>query len=298
MSSACCGWSAPAAGRSAAWSCSRRWRSASAPRRVGIGVGLLLAAGLESLFTSMGLSLPIAGMSLSGGTVIAALIVGVGVTLVAALLPARRATKVAPVAALREAGDAVSRVRLPGRVLRWVTGLVGRPSARVGGSAGRLARTNAMRHPGRTAVHGVGAADRRRAGDGGDGGGQGPAGRLRRARSSGACRRPRWSRRPTAGRRSIPRRAGTVASAPGVTAVSSLAQDGALAFGEEEGVNAVDPGHRERGVRLRPEGGRRGGDRRPRAATARWSTTAGRPSTACGSATRSPSPRPRARSWT
>ena len=32
-----------------------------------------------------------------------------------------------------------------------------------------------------------------------------------------------------------------VASAPGVTAVSSLAQDGALAFGEEEGVNAVDP---------------------------------------------------------
>ena len=62
---------------------------------LGIGAGLLLAAGLESLFTSMGLSLPIAGMSLSGGTVIAAMIVGVGVTLVAALLPARRATKVA-----------------------------------------------------------------------------------------------------------------------------------------------------------------------------------------------------------
>ena len=151
MSSGCCGWSAPAAGRSAARSCSEALAIGLGASALGLGVGLLLASGLEGLFGSMGLSLPIAGMSLSGGTVVAAMLVGVGVTLVAAMLPARRATKVAPVAALREAGDAVSRVRLPGRVLRAVTGLVGRPSARIGGSAGRLARTNAMRHPGRTA---------------------------------------------------------------------------------------------------------------------------------------------------
>ena len=119
---------------------------------LGLGAGLLLAAGLEGLFESMGLGLPIASMSLSGGTVVAALLVGVGVTVVAALMPARRATKVAPVAALREASDAGARVRLPGRVLRALTGLVGRPSARLGGSAGRLARSNAMRHPGRTAA--------------------------------------------------------------------------------------------------------------------------------------------------
>ena len=43
---------------------------------IGLGVGLLLAAGLEGLFGAMGLSLPIAGMSLAGGTVIAALLVG------------------------------------------------------------------------------------------------------------------------------------------------------------------------------------------------------------------------------
>ena len=153
---------------------------------IGLGVGLLLASGLESLFGSMGLSLPIAGMSLTGGTVIAAMLIGVGVTLVAALLPARRATKVAPVAALREAGDAVSRVRLPGRVLRWVTGLVGRPSARFGGSAG-AARAHQRDAPSRPhGVDGVGAADRRRAGDRGDRGGQGSPGRL-----GGLARAPR-----------------------------------------------------------------------------------------------------------
>ena len=207
---------------------------------LGIGAGLLLATGLEGLFTSMGLSLPIAGMSLSGGTVIAALIVGLGVTLAAALLPARRATKVAPVAALREAGDAVSRVRLPGRLLRWVTGLVGRPSARLGGSAGRLARTNAMRHPGRTAATAsallIGVALVTAVTVVAKGLQDVSAGSLERRVQATAvvASADGWTPIDPAVER-------TVASAPGVTAVSSLAQDGALAFGEEEGVNAVDP---------------------------------------------------------
>jgi putative ABC transport system permease protein len=207
---------------------------------LGVGAGLLLAIGLESLFTSMGLSLPIAGMSLSGGTVVAAMIVGVGVTLLASLLPARRATKVAPVAALREAGDAVSRVRLPGRVLRWLTGLVGRPSARVGGSAGRLARTNAMRHPGRTAATAsallIGVALVTAVTVVAKGLEDVSAGSLERRVQATAvvASADGWTPIDPAIER-------TVASAPGVTAVSSLAQDGALAFGEEEGVNAVDP---------------------------------------------------------
>jgi putative ABC transport system permease protein len=119
---------------------------------IGLAAGLLLASGLEGLFRSMGLSLPIAGLALSGGTIVAALLVGTGVTLVAALLPARRATRVPPVAALREADPGSGRLRLPGRVLRALTGFVGQPSARLGGSAGSLARRNAMRHPGRTAA--------------------------------------------------------------------------------------------------------------------------------------------------
>jgi putative ABC transport system permease protein len=207
---------------------------------IGLGVGLLLASGLESLFGAMGVSLPIASMSLSGGTVIAAMLIGVGVTLVAALLPARRATKVAPVAALREAGDAVSRVRLPGRVLRWVTGLVGRPSARVGGSAGRLARSNAMRHPGRTAATAsallIGVALVTAVTVVAKGLQDVSAGSLERRVQATAVvgSTDGWTPIDPAIERAV-------ASVPGVTAVSSLAQDGALAFGDEEGVNGVDP---------------------------------------------------------
>jgi putative ABC transport system permease protein len=207
---------------------------------LGLGAGLLLASGLESLFDSMGLSLPIASMSLSGGTIVAALLVGVGVTLLAALMPARRATRVAPVAALREAGDAESRVRLPGRVLRAVTGLVGRPSARVGGSAGRLARTNAMRHPGRTAATAsallIGVALVTAVTVVAKGLEEVSTGSLERRVQATAVvsAADGWSPIDPALERAV-------ASAPGVEAVTSLRQDGALAFGEEEGVNAVDP---------------------------------------------------------
>jgi putative ABC transport system permease protein len=206
---------------------------------LGLGAGLLLASGLESLFSSMGMSLPISGMSLSGGTVIAAMIVGIGVTLVAAMLPARRATKVAPVAALREAGDAVSRVRLPGRVLRWVTGLVGRPSARIGGSAGRLARTNAMRHPGRTAATAsallIGVALVTAVTVVAKGLQDVSAGSLERRVQATAIvgATDGWSPIDPAVERAL-------WTVPGVKGTTSLRQDGALAFGEEEGVNAVD----------------------------------------------------------
>jgi putative ABC transport system permease protein len=207
---------------------------------LGLGAGLLLASGLEGLFESMGLSLPIAAMSLGGGTVIAALLVGVGVTVVAALLPARRATKVAPVAALREAADAGARVRLPGRVLRAATGLVGRPSARLGGSAGQLARGNAMRHPGRTAATAsallIGVALVTAVTVVANGLQDVSTGSLERRVQATAvvAAADGWSPIDPAVERAV-------ASVPGVDAITSLRQDGALAFGEEEGVNAVDP---------------------------------------------------------
>jgi putative ABC transport system permease protein len=207
---------------------------------VGLAAGVLLASGLEGLFDAMGLGLPIAGLSLTGGTVIAGLLVGVGVTMLAALLPARRATKVAPVAALREAADAGARVRLPGRVLRAATGLVGRPSARLGGSAGRLARSNAMRHPGRTAATAsallIGVALVTAVTVVATGLKDVSTGSLdRRVQATAVVAAvDGWSPIDPAVERAV-------ASAPGVEAVSSLRQDGALAFGQEEGVNAVDP---------------------------------------------------------
>jgi putative ABC transport system permease protein len=207
---------------------------------VGIGAGLALAAGLDSVFTSMGLGLPMAAMSLSGGTVVAALLVGTLVTLVAAMLPARRATKVAPVAALRDAADAGGRVRLPGRAVRALTGLIGRPAAAIGGSAGTLARSNAMRHPGRTAVTAsallIGVALVTAVTVIAQGLKDVSAGSLERRVQATAVitNADGWSLIDPAVERAA-------AGAPGVTAVTSVRQDGALAFGQEEGVNGVDP---------------------------------------------------------
>jgi putative ABC transport system permease protein len=69
---------------------------------VGIGVGILVAAGLKTLLAAFGFELPGGGIVLTPSTVIISLVAGVGVTLVAAISPARRAGKVPPVAAMRE----------------------------------------------------------------------------------------------------------------------------------------------------------------------------------------------------
>lgn len=68
---------------------------------VGIGTGVLLAIGLRSLMNSLGFGLPSLEIIISGRTIVAALIVGIGVTLLASLSPARRAATVPPVAAMR-----------------------------------------------------------------------------------------------------------------------------------------------------------------------------------------------------
>jgi putative ABC transport system permease protein len=69
---------------------------------VGIGLGILVAAGLKTLLATFGFELPGGGIVLTATTVVISLVAGVGVTLVAAISPARRAGKVPPVAAMRE----------------------------------------------------------------------------------------------------------------------------------------------------------------------------------------------------
>jgi putative ABC transport system permease protein len=68
----------------------------------GLFLGLLLAKGLFSLFNSIGFTLPNTGIVFATRTVIVSLLVGILVTLIASLRPAIRATRVPPIAAVRE----------------------------------------------------------------------------------------------------------------------------------------------------------------------------------------------------
>ncbi len=89
---------------------------------LGLAGGVGLAKGINALFKSFGIDLPNTGTVLLGRTIIVALVVGMVVTLVAALAPALRATRVTPMAALQDAEQ--SGVRRHGRVVTAVALLV------------------------------------------------------------------------------------------------------------------------------------------------------------------------------
>ncbi len=72
---------------------------------VGIFVGLGLGVGLFKLFDAVGFTLPNNGLVLHTRTVIVALVVGILVTVLASLRPAVRATRVPPIAAVREGSE-------------------------------------------------------------------------------------------------------------------------------------------------------------------------------------------------
>jgi putative ABC transport system permease protein len=69
---------------------------------IGIGLGVAAAVGLEKLLSGFGFTLPSGPLVFQARTVIVGLLVGVGVTVVAAVSPARRAVRIAPVAAVSE----------------------------------------------------------------------------------------------------------------------------------------------------------------------------------------------------
>jgi putative ABC transport system permease protein len=68
----------------------------------GIVAGLGVAKAINLLFKAMGADIPTSGIALEPRTIVIAAMVGVGVTLFSALVPAIRATRVPPVAALQE----------------------------------------------------------------------------------------------------------------------------------------------------------------------------------------------------
>ena len=67
---------------------------------VGLGLGALMANGLTQLLNAFGIALPPGSLVFKSSTVLAALSVGVGVTVISAISPAWRAVKIPPMAAL------------------------------------------------------------------------------------------------------------------------------------------------------------------------------------------------------
>ncbi len=111
---------------------------------VGIGGGLLVAKGILAVFNAAGAGFPDTALKLLPRTIIWAFIVGVGVTMAAVIIPALRAARIPPVAAMRpELGfDVLSARRLVGGTIVTVLGagmfLLG-IFARPGGTLGTVA---------------------------------------------------------------------------------------------------------------------------------------------------------------
>ena len=83
---------------------------------VGLFLGLGLAKGLFALFDAVGFTLPNNGILLETRTVLISLALGIVVTLIASFFPALRATRVPPIAAVREGAELP-----PGRFHRFRT---------------------------------------------------------------------------------------------------------------------------------------------------------------------------------
>jgi putative ABC transport system permease protein len=168
---------------------------------VGLFLGLGIAMGLMTLLEAAGIDLPSGSLVFSMRTIVVSLAVGTLISLLASLRPAVRATRVEPIAAVREgavmpasrfaryalatsaivgttaiglfsygvfASGLEIKVRMislvlgvllmfvgvamvASRVVRPLAFVLGAPGARFGGTAGSLARQNAVRNPARTA---------------------------------------------------------------------------------------------------------------------------------------------------
>jgi putative ABC transport system permease protein len=257
---------------------------------VGLFAGVGLAVALSSILASIGLDLPQAGTVFAAHTVVASLAIGVVVTVLAGLAPGVRATRIAPVMALREGaaapgtGEVVrasrgakvtgalalglllagmfatglgigARFMLigPGCVLLFIgvallsrriaaplASVLGWPARRLGGSAGALARGNAMRNPARTsstaAALMIGVALVVFVAIIAQGLKQSTTGTLERQI------RADYVVASTDAQAPLDRAAGrSAASAAGVTSTSSIAQDAVKAFGQTVAVNGVQP---------------------------------------------------------
>lgn len=69
---------------------------------LGMFTGIGIAAGLKAVLAAFGIDIPAGGIVFSGRTVVVSLVAGIGVCVASAFFPARRASHVPPVAAMRD----------------------------------------------------------------------------------------------------------------------------------------------------------------------------------------------------
>ncbi len=69
---------------------------------IGLFLGLAIAVALNALLSAVGIDLPSGGLVFATRTIVVSLLVGTGIAVIASLRPALRATRVPPIAAVRE----------------------------------------------------------------------------------------------------------------------------------------------------------------------------------------------------
>lgn len=103
---------------------------------LGLVLGYLLASGILSVLSSGGLDVPTTTLVVNAPTIVFAFLVGLGLTVVLSLMPARSATQVPPLAALRDVAidrSGASRVRIGIGVALLVLAVLGMLSGEPGG---------------------------------------------------------------------------------------------------------------------------------------------------------------------
>ena len=93
---------------------------------VGLGLGVVAALGLKALLKAFGITLPAAPLVFQARTPIVAIAAGVGVTVLSAIVPARRAVRIPPVAALIDhdpGAESLGRGRLVAGIAMAIAGV-------------------------------------------------------------------------------------------------------------------------------------------------------------------------------
>jgi len=119
---------------------------------LGIAGGYGIAVGLNALFVAIGIDLPTTALVTKDRTIVVALLIGVGITLVSSFIPALRSTRVPPIAALlalelpqsRRRGIVVAGLALLLGVVGLVMVLVGLFGGASGGGAAGLMGAGAV----------------------------------------------------------------------------------------------------------------------------------------------------------